>query len=148
MATILTPWSDLQPLRRESIKADVPEAPGVYRIRGFSPEGSPHPIPRCRGTDTDGILHIGHSGDLRSRLTQFFNSAVSGKRQHSAGCEFCDSGFGTYFPAARLYYDFVATLSKLEALALELQLHLEYRKVYLDKPPLDSSVGQQRPWDT
>jgi len=135
-------WTKAWKLAVENVKANVPHSPGVYRIRAFADQ-SAQAIPRCQGADPEGVLHLGQSGDLRTRLIAFLKSANQGKKLHSAGCEFWDSGFGNRFSPEALFFDFVSTSSKKEALAIELAQHLEYRRIYLDKPPLDSNVGQR-----
>ena len=116
--------------------------PVVYRIRAFTPSGEPQQIPRCNGVDAEGILHIGESQKLQTRVLFFLQAVANGRAAHSAGCEFYESGFGERFPLNCLRWDFATAGSKVEAVELELRLQRRYRRVFLDKPPLDGSIGK------
>lgn len=135
-------WSGPVPLKSSDVRARIRDQCGVYRIRAFTPSGEPEQIPRCNGVDAEGILHIGESQNLQTRVLFFLQAAAGGKAAHSAGCEFCESGFGRRFPINCLRWDFVSTGSKAEAVELELRLQRRYRRIFLDKPPLDGSIGK------
>ena len=63
---------------------ELPEAPGIYRVRLLGRGGKPVKIKRLYGTDADGILMIGSTKNLRKRSAQFID-ACKGKRGHSEG---------------------------------------------------------------
>ncbi|SRR6266851_5939366 len=135
-------WSEPIPLTSSDIRSRMRDQCGVYRIRAFTLSGGPQQIPRCNGVDAEGILHIGESQNLQTRVLFFLQAAASGRAAHSAGCEFYESGFGKRFPLNFLRWDFASAGSKAEAVELELHLHRRYRRTFLDKPPLDGSIGK------
>lgn len=125
-------------------RSQLQESPGIYRIRAFTSSRNPETLPRCNGTDPNGILHIGEAAYLRTRVRDFRNAAFRGGNSHSAGCEFSDSGFASQFPKETIYYDFAQMASKEAAVKSEYELHVEYRKRFHDKPPLDASIGKKK----
>jgi hypothetical protein len=136
-------WSETLPLTSSDIRSRIRDQCGVYRIRAFTPSGEPLQIARCNGVDAQGILHIGESQRLQTRVLFFLQAATNGKAAHSAGCEFYESGFGKHFSLNCLRWDFASCGSKAEAVELELRLQRGYRRIFLDKPPLDGSIGKQ-----
>lgn len=46
----------------------VPPRGGVYRIYSLDESDQPRPLQRVLGTDTEGILYIGKSGNLKARV--------------------------------------------------------------------------------
>jgi len=125
--------------------SQLPDSPGIYRIRALTSPQKPASIPRCNGTDPKGILHIGETKYLRTRVRHFRNAAFRSGDCHAAGCEFRDSGFASQFSKETIYYDFAERESKEAAEECERALHEEYRKRFHDKPPLDSSIGKNKP---
>lgn len=121
------------------------DSPGIYRIRALDSSGRPASIPRCNEPDPEGILHIGETAYLLTRLRYFRNAAFGNGSSNSSGCEFRDSGFASQFPKQTIYYDFAEMASKEAAVECERELHDEYRKRFHDKPPLDSSIGKSQP---
>ena len=115
---------------------------GVYRIRAFTGNGESLSIPRLGGIDPDGILHIGKSINLGRRIRTFRQAAEGLKAAHHAGREFFHWEFKKVIGRERLYFDHSETGSEQEALNLEHLLHKEYRRRYLDRPPLDGTSGQ------
>ncbi len=129
----LRPGTDLQ----------VDNRLGVYRIRAFEANGKALAINRLRGCDPLGILHIGKSVNLRTRIQAFRRSAEDGRNGHKAGIEWDEYGFEEHLPVDRLRFDYVYVGTEDEALQLENKLHEEYRRKYLDRPPLDGTSGQR-----
>jgi excinuclease UvrABC nuclease subunit len=121
---------------------EVDKKPGVYRVRAFAENGRPLQIKRLAGGDPLGILHIGKSVTLRSRIQAFRRSSEDGRNGHKAGIEFYEYQFDELIPLTTLRYDYVFAKTEQEALELERNLHEEYRKQYLDRPPLDGTSGQ------
>lgn len=107
------------------------------------PGGQAAPIHRLNGTDRDGILHIGQSGNLRRRIPEFYRAAKSGNGNHQAGNEFQNWKFRKEFPLKSLRFDYVETGDRRQAVRLERALHQRYRQRFLDRPPLDGTSGQQ-----
>lgn len=134
-------WAKPQPLLTAGEHLELSDKPGVYRIRAFTKQGKPRCISRAGGVDREGILHIGQSHKLRERIGNFRRSAARGTRVHKAGSEFFKWGFPKLFPLRDLRFDFVYTDTKEEAEQREKCLHAQYRKKFLDRPPLDARAG-------
>lgn len=59
--TVTSGFSSLRPAVTDTVRAEVPAAPGVYEIRS-DPPGPEYPIGRCP------VIYLGSSKDLRKRL--------------------------------------------------------------------------------
>jgi excinuclease UvrABC nuclease subunit len=136
-------WSEPFPLFDTKHHLTVSGKPGVYRIRVFKPEGEPSPISRLAGLDSEGVLHIGKSNSLGRRIRQFRQAAEGLKASQHAGREFVKWKFERMIPRERLRFDYFETEDEREALRLEKSLHDDYRLRFLDRPPLDSTSGQE-----
>lgn len=135
-------WSQPFPLFNTQHHLDVIRRPGVYRVRAFTEHGEPLPIPRLRGVDPLGILHLGKSKNLGTRIRMFRQAAEGLKASHHAGLEFFEWHFEKLIARERLRFDYFETATEQEALKLERSLHEEYRRNFLDRPPLDGTSGQ------
>ena len=138
-----TNWSGpfyLQPV--PGVDLGVDSAPGVYRIRAFAVNGEPLNIPRLGGVDSLGILHIGKSVNLRKRILTFRRALDQEKAAHKAGNEFFDWNFSKVVPERLLRFDYIYTDTEPGAVELETRVHRDYRRTYLDRPPLDGTSGR------
>ena len=146
MSPKLGVWSTPLVLHAQALRV-LPQGPGVYRVRIFHSEGRPVPIHRLRGTDPEGVLHIGQSQDLKRRVGQFLRSAARGNKNHHAGNEFFYWGFATDYPVSMLRLDYIVTATAREAIDRERYFHEAYRRRHFDRPPLDGTSGQpSMPW--
>lgn len=137
------PWTEPRPLSPLSGGPPmVNSEPGVYRIRAFNGQGQAMCIARAGGIDRDGILHIGESEDLGRRIRDFRRCVENRTTGHKAGVEFWRYGFHDLFLPQNLRFDYVVTGTKERATELEYQLHQDYRKRHLDRPPLDGTSGR------
>lgn len=57
---------------------DVSHKQGLYQIRMVNPSDNPLPIPRLAGVDERGIIYIGKSVELRTRIENFYCGRHSG----------------------------------------------------------------------
>ncbi len=122
-------------------KRELSRTSGVYRIRAFQ-AGKPRPITRFNGTDPDGILHIGMSGNLLSRLKSFHGGAIQNKvHAHFASRQFVYWRFDDVIKD--LCFDFIPLKNVKAAKERETELHETYRKKFLDRPPLDGTSGER-----
>lgn len=135
-------WSQPFPLFNAQHYLEVIKRPGVYRVRAFTEHGEPLSIPRLCGVDQLGILHIGKSNNLGTRIRMFRQAAGGLKASHHGGREFFEWRFDKLIPRERLRFDYFETATEEEALKLERSLHKEYRRNFLDRPPLDGTSGQ------
>ena len=75
-------WSEWENLA-ESKFSEIPSGPGAYCI------SANRTIPRVKGSDPNGILHVGESGYLRNRIFMFHCCAGSLEvAGHMAGWRF------------------------------------------------------------
>jgi len=116
---------------------------GVYRIRIFDPAGRPMAIPRALGTDPDGVLDIGESGDLYGRLYAFWGRAQGKAYSHSAAAEYESWELTRHWPLDRLHFDFFHVDDKKAAEQAELKMLDAYRARFYDRPPLNKSQGKR-----
>ncbi|MGE4357980.1 MAG: hypothetical protein AB7E08_05465, partial [Candidatus Omnitrophota bacterium] len=59
---------------------------GVYKIRLFDKKmNKPVVIPRFQNQDSDGILMIGHTSNIRNRIQTFRRAYQNGRAPHSEG---------------------------------------------------------------
>lgn len=58
---------------------------GVYVIRLADSSGHPIEIGRFLGSNSSGIIQIGHSNNVGNRLCQFYKASLKGKVAHSEG---------------------------------------------------------------
>ncbi len=135
-------WSMAYQLFNSKDHLEVKGKPGVYRIRAFTEDGEPLTLNRVRGADREGILHIGKSKNLGTRIRMFRQAAEGLKASHHAGCEFHNWQYQNLIPRDRLRFDYFKTSTESEALRLERLLHEQYRSLFLDRPPLDGTSGQ------
>lgn len=123
----------------------VRREPIVYRLRVWDPDNLRfRAIARAGGSDTDGVLDIGESGNGRKRLDTFCAAAEGKRASHRAGWEFSPNvyDFGSVFAPANIRIEFVHLGSKELAEAVELALLEEYRWRFKDRPPLNGSAGK------
>jgi len=137
-------WSTVYPIFGGKHHLALGGKPGVYRIRAFTAPGKPLAINRLGEVDLLGVLHIGKSKNLGRRIRTFRQAAEGLKAPHHAGREFSGWGFEKIIPRAMLHFDYFTTTSEEKALELERQLHEQYRRKFFDRPPLDSTSGQDR----
>jgi hypothetical protein len=116
--------------------------PGVYRIRAFK-EGKPLPSTRFNGTDPNGILHIGMSGNLFQRLKSFRSGIKLNLHAHFGSRQFVYWRFDGVIHADDLRFDFIPSKNGKAAKDFETERHEAYRKTFLDRPPLDGTSGER-----
>lgn len=91
-------WSEWKNLKKLSERVGrrtfvgVPEKPGIYVIRWLK-NGKPAIINRFKGKDKRGILYIGSSTNLKTRIKTFWKAATKDKpgkekESHSGGEHF------------------------------------------------------------
>ena len=128
---------------------DIEEKPnynccGVFKVRVVNLEGLPVGVPRCLEKDKDGIIYIGHSENIRRRIT-FFLGAIKGKKYTSPeGRKLFIVNRYTNFRNShnhfKLQYSFKKLPNKKEAkLELE-QLLKSYFERYGEVPPVNNNL--------
>ena len=102
-------WSPAYPLFNTKHHLELRDKPGVYRIRAFTEHGEPLCIGRFGGVDPHGILHIGKSGNLGTRIRMCRQAAEGLKASHHVGREFSKWHFERLIPRERLRFDYIET---------------------------------------
>ena len=126
-------WSHFE-LRKLS---NIPKKNGVYQFRCVDRERVPMVIGRLKNKDPEGIIYIGSSVNLRTRLKGFWRT-IENKDQsrHAAAWTYCSFGYSSLFPAKRLQFRYKVTPRITTS---EFDLLLAYRKKFMDSPPLNSN---------
>lgn len=114
----------------------------VYRVRAFDGSARPRVIRRAAGDDASGTLDIGESGDGADRMYTLMRVLTGNNGSHRAAWEYRWYDFHLTFPLPELRVDMIEVGSKQLAEAIECALLEEYRTVFLDRPPLNSSGGK------
>ena len=104
---------------------DIPElsdTPGTYCIISVSKSGRPKRVDRVGGTDMHGIVYIGRSGNLRTRLRTLHNMLYKRARSgHIAGRHYRASKvLQRVFPKQTLHFQFKHCDSKKSAAKAEM----------------------------
>jgi hypothetical protein len=129
-----TSWSNWFRFRAEELST-IPKKKGVYQFRCIDNKGVPMVIPRSKNKDPDGIIYIGSSVNLRTRLNGFWRTIqMLDRSRHAAAWTYCSFSYSSLFPAKRLQYRYKVALSFTTS---EFDLLLAYRKKYMDLPPLN-----------
>lgn len=127
----MKPWTKWRQLEGLDFTI-VPETPGAYVIATRSA------IHRAIGIDPDGVLHIGESDNLRSRIRAFWNCASQlGTQGHMAGWRYQTYRMNKHFPLNDLRVKWCATRTKKLAYALEGGRLKKYFADHLELPPLN-----------
>ncbi len=128
-------WSEVISLK-DKAWLSVEEKPGVYCVQCTA-----HAIERANGIDNEGILHVGMSSNLQRRIREFYKAATINRNiPHSAGWEYFEYGFDKKFPTISLICRYLYKETRGTARELEKELQKQYRKKFLDHPPLDGQI--------
>lgn len=123
-------WSDWQLL--ENCFSALPIGPGAYMI------AAKKSINRAVGKDIEGILDIGESKTLRSRVRSFIACANGAQqRGHMAGWRYKKYEFEAHFPLSSLFISWHPAKTKEEAYALEGYMLKKYIEQHKELPPLN-----------
>ncbi len=133
-----TKWFTICKLKFE----DIPKEPRVYEVR-WAINGKPQRINRLNGTDESGLLYIGVTANLQSRIKNFWRRINGGKSPHTAGHTFVAYNFERKIKLEHLEVRW-AKLSNEELDKTEAALLEDYIKKFLDKPPLNLIVKRKK----
>jgi hypothetical protein len=115
----------------------IPKREGVYQFRCVGSEGIPMVITRLKNKDPGGIIYIGSSYNLRTRLSGFWRTIeMQDRSRHAAAWTYCSFIYSSIFPARRLQFRYKVTPNITTS---EFDLLLAYRKKFMDLPPLNSN---------
>ena len=139
-------WSDWMFFVKEQL-ISIPGKSGVYEFRCTDGNGHPMLIDRLNGKDKEGIIYIGSSEDLKKRINGFWKTIEQQDRsRHAAGWTYCSFGYNDILPPNHLQFRF-KMVSNITG--DEFDLLLEYRRQFMDLPPLNSNrPPYPRDWKT
>jgi hypothetical protein len=123
-------------------KTAAPSQPGVYIIR-HAPDGKPQPICRAGGEDPDGIIYVGTSDNLHRRLHQFSNASRGSKVGHTGGDTYYEYNYARRFPITDIQIGWETYQKTTQANDAETDILNDYRKFYLDNPPLNIAAKRK-----
>jgi hypothetical protein len=146
-------WNDLFQENSSVIKADLggesekgqinaPNKSGVYVVRVMSPKkkNKTKPIQRIFQPDKDGILHLGHTKNLKVRIRSFLRGTRTGK-EHSEAMRYhrLKDKYKRYgYSLVQIGY---LKLSLKKSKKLELEWFEKYSRDFGELPPLNSKCG-------
>ena len=126
-------WSKWCRLEKIEQVQDIPSGFGAYVIATTNRR-----IARAKGSDPDGVLHVGESTYLKDRIYKFRSCARDPKvGTHSAGWRYAHFGLNKQFPVETLRVRWVEARSKEEAYQAEARFLMHYIKSYCELPPLN-----------
>lgn len=115
----------------------IPEKEAIYQFRCVDEKGTPLMISRLKGKDSNGIIYIGSSENLKNRIKGFSKTVEKKDRsRHAAAWTYCSFNYSSIFPARRLQFRYKVTPNTTTS---EFDLLLGYRKKFMDLPPLNSN---------
>lgn len=130
-------WSDWSPLDDTKIE-DVPAKPGAYEFRAVDEKNRTRTIRRCFGEDRNGVLGIGESNNLRTRLAALLRCMQDPEQAgHMAGWRYAYLKMEQIYPLGRIQFRFRTTCDKDAAYELEGTLLHEYVARHFEMPPLN-----------
>ena len=134
-------WSPWEPL--SNLQSAEPKR-GVYRIR-CRDGNRVQMIARANGLDGNGIVYVGRSANVRTRLFQFYENARSPQAQYPniAGLNYRDRGYSRRFPLSELEFCYVLRSTADQAANTEAAVIRQYLDQFLDLPPLNFSVPRR-----
>jgi hypothetical protein len=129
--------TDWCPLKNTVIK-ELDDAPASYIIAAHKK------IHRAVGINDEGILTIGKTSSLRSRLRQFTKSAGAADADvggHMAGWRFSYHKMNQHFPYSKLQVCWRLFETSDQAADEEARLLAAYIKQHMEQPPLNYSAS-------
>jgi excinuclease UvrABC nuclease subunit len=117
----------------------VPELPGIYRIYSIDGNDNPHPLTRVLGTDSDGVLYIGKSKNLRERVRMLWRVLQPnyGATAHTFGINYKSlEVIRNAFPYETLAIEYETNEDPKEYEKVQIEI---YRQIYGEVPPLNGS---------
>jgi predicted GIY-YIG superfamily endonuclease len=127
---------ELRVLRFSEIEeSTIPRSPGVYVVCWVR-EDNVVPVPRILRVDKAGILYVGSTANLASRLKSF-------KYKHTLALTLLYTGLAEKISSKDLLVYYKTFNSKKEAEIQEALFLYEYTRLYGEPPPLNLKVGRQ-----
>jgi len=134
-------WSDWISFQEKKLE-EVPSSSGVYQLSSVI-NGHTQPIHRVDGIDENGLLYIGKTKNLKSRIRGFWRYITSEKGNNTAGFTYIFYDYERKFKPDQLQVRWML-LPEDEIDEIETKLLDDYLNKYLDSPPLNISI--KRPY--
>jgi len=132
-------WTSFDELAANKF-AGVIQTAGNYAIRTNKKGG----IHRVSGTDDLGLLYVGESDRLRSRIYDFWDCIVhNGKDTHVAGWRYNLVWMPECAPPDTLAVSWIKAADKEGAVQVELDMLLWYVLNHCELPPLNYKFGEK-----
>jgi hypothetical protein len=129
-------WSDWLIFGKTQLRL-IPKKHGIYEFRCVDENRSPISVSRLKGEDPRGVVYIGSSVNLKKRINGFWKTIQNrNESRHAAGWTYCSFRYDTVFPPERLQFRYKLVIDTVRN---EFDLLLEYRKRFMDLPPLNST---------
>src|SRR5262245_28859786 len=132
-------WTPLAALRKDKF-SPVSEAPGTYAIAAKKLK-----ICRLVGIDNNGLLYVGETSWLPSRIKAFYDCVEHGKETHVAGWRYNLAGLKRCAPPQSLIVRWFAAegkKGKQELRRAECKLLYAYVLKHCELPPLNYNLGR------
>ena len=126
-------WRTFQELNQDKF-LEIPSKPGAYII------ASNIVIQRFHGSDDEGVIDIGESLDLRSRVIKFWRCAKDVDHKvtgHMAGWRFTNLKYQEILPLEKLFISYIICESKDRAVDHEREQLEIYLFKHKELPPLN-----------
>jgi hypothetical protein len=133
-------WTEGSPLitLRERNFPGLTETPGAYVIAARKLK-----IPRIFGVDTNGIVCVGESEGLRSRIRNFAACVAEGKDSHMAGWKYNLFNLKRCGPADSLIVRWFSGEDKEAARAMQWKILRAYILNHCEMPPLNGNLDRK-----
>jgi len=134
-------WHKLKDMTKKDI-GKIPKVPGIYFVR-WSRDDCPVPINRITGTDQKGILYIGRSENIRSRIRKIYNAIINNKRGHTIykTIVFCGTSKIVKLEEYEITWEELGTINESEA--QEWAAIKTYCDKYNEPPPLNLMISRE-----
>jgi hypothetical protein len=128
-------WHSIENIHHD---IDVLHKQGLYQIRMVSPSNKPFRIPRLVGVDDGGIIYIGKSVELRTRIGNFY----SGKHSGGGMYNLVRLKLGRHRPYKNylLQYRYMKISDEKVMEDTERNVLRRYFRKYCELPPFNSTV--------
>jgi hypothetical protein len=130
-------WNSLAKIHAEGFSM-IDEGAGAYAIATTKLK-----IPRVVGIDKRGLLYVGETNDVRSRIRAFYDSVERGHQTHMGGWQYNLVKFERCAPVESLRVRWLPTKTRREALEAQTKLLYGYASAHCELPPLNCSFSRE-----
>lgn len=141
-------WSEWKDLYLIDVHWTPYQWPGVYEIRLADQKGQPIGLSRFLDVDVEGLLVIGESANVATRLRDYYRASKGGASAHSEAERMYLIGLKTSFQksvykGSKVQFRWMRLKDKAEAETYEERLLKTYFKRFGELPPLNSEMPRK-----